>query len=278
VGPNAPGRLDAYARQWHISVTSVTKTETSLIAFGAREGHRVVLKVARKEDTEWKAGEFLSAFGGAGLVPPLEVGEGAVLMDRLMPGNDLTTLVLAGRDDDATAIIADIIGRMMTVQPSVPGISTPEQLAPEFELYRHTCDGLMPDQMIDKAERLWSELCASQKDVRIVHGDLHHYNVLFDERHGWLAIDPQGIHAEVEYELGASLRNPIDAPALLAQEQTVVRRLGIYEARLGLNVERALRWAYAQAVLSALWPTEPGVGVDMRRPFIAVATAMLRLV
>ena len=58
----ASDRLDEYARQWRVSVASVTKTETSLIAFGEREGHGVVLKVARREDTEWHAGELLPAF------------------------------------------------------------------------------------------------------------------------------------------------------------------------------------------------------------------------
>ena len=39
--------------------------------------------------------------------------------------------------------------------------------------------------------------------------DLQHYNVLFDSDRGWLAIDPKGVIGEVEYEIGASLRNPV---------------------------------------------------------------------
>lgn len=42
----ASERLDEYARRWHVSVTSLTKTETSLIAFGERDGQHIVLKVA----------------------------------------------------------------------------------------------------------------------------------------------------------------------------------------------------------------------------------------
>jgi streptomycin 6-kinase len=248
------------------------------MAFGERDARAVVLKVARGENGEWRSGELLTAFDGAGMVHALELGDGAVLLERLDPGNDLSTLVMSNRDDEATKILAGVIARMRTVRPSVPGVMTASHLTPEFQLYRHDCDGLMPSGMIDKAERLFVELCASQTDVRILHGDLHHYNVLFDARQGWLAIDPSGICAELEYEVGASLRNPIDAPALLAQEQTVVRRLAIYEERLGLNPEKAVRWAFSQAVLAALWPTEEGVGVDMRRPFIAAATAMLPLV
>jgi streptomycin 6-kinase len=43
--------------------------------------------------------------------------------------------------------------------------------------------------------------------------DLHHYNVLSDSGRGWLAIDPKGLVGEVEYEVGAAIRNPIDAMA-----------------------------------------------------------------
>jgi streptomycin 6-kinase len=92
-----------------------------------------------------------------------------------------------------------------------------------------------------------------------------------------VAIDPWGLQAETEFELGASLRNPIDAPALLAEQETVLRRLEIDERRLGLDADRALAWAFSQAVLAALWPTEEGVGVDMRVPFVAAATAMMPL-
>jgi streptomycin 6-kinase len=45
--------------------------------------------------------------------------------------------------------------------------------------------------------------------VRLLHGDLQHYNVLLDRKRGWLAIDPKGVVAEGEFELGAALRNPI---------------------------------------------------------------------
>jgi hypothetical protein len=36
-------------------------------------------------------------------------------------------------------------------------------------------------------------------------------------------------------------------------------------------------WAFSQAVLAALWPTEPGVGVDMTVPFVTAAHTMMPL-
>lgn len=235
-----------------------------------------MLKVIRHQKEEWHSGALLAAFGGAGLIRPLEFADGAVLLPRLQPGRTLTTLVLDGRDDEATGILAGVIGRMAAVRPAVAALPV-ESMVDEFDLYRHTCDGLMPDSMVAAAERLFAQLAASQSDVRVVHGDLHHCNVLFDRVQGWLAIDPQGIAAELEYEVGASLRNPIDAPAVVADSAVAARRLDIYCARLGLKRERALGWAFAQAVLAALWPVAKG-GTDMRPPFIAAARAMWRLI
>lgn len=281
---SARERLDACRHDWGVSVESVLETETSLIAFGARNGEGVVIKVARAETAEWRSGDLVSAFQGAGVVRCLAKREGAVLLDRVSPGHDLRSLVQHGRDDEATAILAGIIARMATAALETTNVGLMKYAEPadtlirEFQLYRHHGDGLMPAAMIEKAERIFAELCASQTDVGIRHGDLHHYNVLFDSRDGWVAIDPSGIHAELEYEVGASLRNPIDAPALLAQEQTVLRRLRIYEARLGLDSTRMLRWAFSQAVLAVLWPATGGAAVDARRSFVLAATAMSRLV
>src|SRR6266567_3540278 len=49
---------------------------------------------------------------------------------------------------------------------------------------------------------------ASSAEPVLVHGDLHHDNVLSSARAGWLAIDPKGVAAEPAYETAAMLRNP----------------------------------------------------------------------
>jgi streptomycin 6-kinase len=275
---SARQRLDEHAREWNVVVKSTKTTETSLVAFGVRGNQRVVLKVARHEGEEWRSGELLAAFNGNGLVRALDYTEGAVLLEELTPGNDLVSLCLGGRDDEATKVIAGIIKQMSSIRPSVPGFIFVRDLAAGFQRHRHNCDGLMLNGMVEKAELMFVELCESQGDIRLLHGDLHHYNVLFDSRLGWVAIDPWGLRAEIEYEIGASLRNPIAAPDLLAMETTVVNRLKLYEGCLEFNTARALRWAFSQAVLAALWPTEPGVGIDMRIPFTLAAKAMMPLI
>jgi streptomycin 6-kinase len=91
---------------------------------------------------------------------------------------------------------------------------------------------------------------------------------------GWLAIDPKGVVGEVEYEVGAALRNPIEHPDLFATRAIVERRLEQLAAAMALDVERALGWAFAQAVLAAVWEAEDGRRVDARAPVLRFAHAI----
>jgi streptomycin 6-kinase len=100
---------------------------------------------------------------------------------------------------------------------------------------------------------------------------LHHYNVLFDSERGWLAIDPKGVVGEVEYEIGAILRNPFSRPELFTSRNSIETRIKQLTERLHLEYERVLAWGFAQAVLSAIWDVEDGFPVDVMNPALRLA-------
>src|SRR5262249_53589959 len=143
-----------------------------------------------------------------------------------------------------------------------------------FERYIATNDTQIPRELVLHAHRVYFELAAAQREPALLHGDLHHYNVLHDERRGWVAIDPKGVVGELEYEIGAALRNPYERPELHASPEVIERRLGIYHAALGFDVDRARAWAFAQGVLSAIWSIEDGYAVDANHAGLRLATAI----
>lgn len=231
-----------------------------------------VLKTSdRAEDTR-RLGEVLRAFDGAAVVHPYEVVDRGVLMERLRPGYSAADLVARGRDDEATAVVADVIRRM---SPREPPAGTPSvmDLASAFRAYRSTGDRQIPPRLVDDAEHVYVELCETQRDTRLLHGDLHQQNILFDDVRGWVAIDPKGLVGEVAYEVGASLRNFIEAGMGVAPAATLKRRLEVFEQMLGLNRTRMARWAYAQGVLAAIWLVEDEGVVDPAHPFLAFVAA-----
>jgi streptomycin 6-kinase len=146
--------------------------------------------------------------------------------------------------------------------------------AKAFGRYLATGDNQVPKQLVGSAHRLYLSLCASQRGPRLLHGDLQHYNVLFDSERGWLAIDPKGVVGEVEYEVGAILRNPIERPELFTSPATIERRIKQLTAKLNLDHERVLAWGFAQAVLSAIWDIEDGFPLDTMNPALRLASAI----
>lgn len=266
-------RFEDRLRNWCVVVNRTLETESSLIGFGTRRDQPVVLKVIRRPGDEWRSGEILAAFDGRGVVRVHEYVEGAVLLERLSPGNSLVGVALNGGDDEATEILAGIIQKMSPGQ-LVEAPVTVEDWAKGFERYSASGDDQIPKSLVDNGYRVYLDLCRSQSSPRLLHGDLHHYNVLFDSDRGWLAIDPKGVVGEIEYEIGALLRNPYEQPEMFAQPSTVVRRLNLLASKLSLDFSRALAWGFAQAVLSAIWGIEDGLAVDAQNPGILLAEAI----
>lgn len=91
----------------------------------------------------------------------------------------------------------------------------------------------------------------------LLHGDLHHGNILAGTRKKWIAIDPKGVIGEPEYDVGAFLRNPMSI--LISNndvEDLIKRRIDTISKMTGYDKERITQWGFSQAVLSAIWAFE----------------------
>jgi streptomycin 6-kinase len=249
------------------------ETPSSLIAFGRRGAQPVVLKVIEQGGDEWRAGELASVFDGRGMARVYEWMDGALLLERLDPGTALVELTRSGRDDEATAILADVMAAMVPTR-SVNGCPTVQDWGSAFVRQASAARSQMPAELLSPAEQLYAELCATQRNPRLLHGDLHHYNVLHDRERGWLAIDPKGVVGELECEVGAALRNPNERPEYFADRAIVARRVDVFASALGLDAERIVAWAFAQAVLSAIWDLEDGLPVGRDHPSLLLAEAI----
>lgn len=79
------GPLQDKAAEWNVVLDETRETATSLLGFGVREGRRVVLKLTKVSD-EARGGKVLQAFGTSGAAEVYEAETGAVLLERLEPG------------------------------------------------------------------------------------------------------------------------------------------------------------------------------------------------
>ena len=270
---SALARLHQYARAWNVDVRAVVHAPLSLVAYGMRGDTPVVLKVLTEPGDEWWSGEVAGAFEGRGMTRVYEHAGGALLLERLRPGQPLTRVAIGESDAEATRILASLVAAM---SPGPPPRHSPsvETWVEGFDRHVVSGDRRIESALVAEARDTFVELAESQRDVRLLHGDLQHSNVLLDADRGWLAIDPKGVIGEVEYELGAMLRNPAERPNLFTDRATIERRVDQLAAELRLDRRRIVRWAFAQAVLSAIWEIEDGGSSGSDDPVVVLARVL----
>jgi streptomycin 6-kinase len=215
----------------------------------------------------------LRHYAGRGAVRLLaaDASVGALLLERVSPGQPLTELAL--RDDEAaTSIAAGVMQDLWAAPPAEHPFPTLDDWARAFDRLRAAYDGgtgPFPPGTIARAESLFHDLIASQADPVVLHGDLHHDNIL-SAGAGWQVIDPKGVIGEPAYEVGALLRNPGDLP-LRQPIAFTLRRVDQLAERLSLDQSRLLAWADAQLVLSCVWLVEDHGPDSDWQPWLAFA-------
>lgn len=217
---------------------------------------------ARGEDVVFKAGiprpdmdheiTAMRLYDGRGIARLLEAdaARGVMLLERLRPGKMLTTVP---EEERAVSIAAEVMRSLW--RPAPDGVDLPgvvEWLAAFSEhRARHGAADPLPPGALDRAEGMAADLLASSTERFVLHGDLHHFNILSAQRAPWLAIDPHGVIGERAYEIGAFLRNPT-----LQTREVTLRRFERFVEELGLDRGRARAWSYVNTVLSAVWTLE----------------------
>lgn len=249
--------LASALRRWRLTLEApARRTPAGWVAMVWRGPDRLVLKRPLVED-ERQAWRALAHYRGDGAVRLIDhAADGTMLLERADPGTPLTD---AGDDDGAMAILCGVAARLHRRDPPAGFFPVVEDWGDGFARHRSAGSGGIPAPLLDRAEALFAVLAASQGPRRLLHGDLHHDNVLFDEMRGWLAIDPKGVLGEPAYEPGAALRNPAEDFSRFADPAIIARRIAVIERELGFDRQRVLDWAFAQAVLSAIWSLEDGL-------------------
>ena len=217
------------------------------------DGSAVVLKLGVPNKEGRTEIEALRLYSGQGMARLLEAdaGQGALLLEQLLPGTPLTSVA---DDDTATALAGHVMRQLRLLLPTEHPFPTVEKWAAGLgRLREHFGGGTgpLPAALVARAEGLFRELLESSAAAVLLHGDLHHDNILAAERAPWLALDPKGVAGEPAYEAGALMRNPRPQPTAV-----LARRASILAEVLEIDRQRILAWSFAQAVLSAWWNIE----------------------
>ncbi|HEY4963930.1 MAG TPA: aminoglycoside phosphotransferase family protein [Candidatus Saccharimonadales bacterium] len=255
---NIPALIEEHEQQWSVEVLAPFPLSYNYVAPVTRaDGTQAVLKIGYPTDREFKSEiAALKVFNGEGIAQLLEADEekSVILIERITPGNALSSL---DDDNDATKIIARVMRQLHKPLPANHKFITIEDWAsaiPQYKKWYTAEQSPLPMSLVTKAEQLFERLIATSAPAMLVHGDLHHDNILDSGERGWVAIDPKGIAAEPAYEVAAMIRNPYEKLKEVTDLAPLLRqRIITLSQELNFDPQRILDWCFAQTMLSAVW-------------------------
>jgi len=224
----------------------------------------------------------LRAFEGHGAVRVLKQREGAILLERAMPGNSLKGY-FPEKEEESIQIVCDLIKKLHRAQiptghfPHIRDWLVAINWHIESHVESHGGDQTDPifTQALIKAQALKKHLLDTSPQDVFLHGDLHHGNIL-SHGDGYAMIDPKGVIGDPAFEVAAFIRNPI--PDLLEAPDAaaiITARIHGFASRLDMAPQRIMQWCYSQAVLSWVWNIEDGLCPDYFRNLTILFEAMI---
>ena len=255
-----PELVEVLASRWSLTLNApFAGIELNYVAPAVRaDGTRCVLKVSRHVGETRNEIAALRLWDGAGAARLLDADPeiGALLVERLEPGTMLSTVAEAD-DDQASVIAAGILRQLWQPVPADDhGLRPLENWCAAYDrngaALMGGVDGF-PAALFQRADELRRDLLASTTTNSMLHGDMHHFNVLRAQRADWLAIDPKGLFGDCAFDVCQFFRNPHRVPRRVNS-----RRLDILCAELGLDRQRTRDWCFVHAVLDACWDFEDG--------------------
>lgn len=235
------------------------------------DGREVVVKIGVPNRELYTEIAALRLYNGHGIcrLYAADPDWGVLVIERLRPG---TMLLDMADDAAATAVAAQVMQKLWRPVPNndigkFPTIARWAHGLHDLRAQFNGGTGPFPRKLIETAESIFADLLASTSEPVLLHGDLHHYNILSATRQPWLAIDPKGVIGEPCYEVGAFMRNPLDLAKWPDLQQVLSRRADVFADILGFERERILAWSLAQEILSKWWDYED-IEQDWNNPLI----------
>jgi streptomycin 6-kinase len=263
-----PQIVREWCERWDITLAPEVPTlSLNLVLFGSSLEHgQVVLKLSPPHDEVRAEVEATRAATGPGLVRLIasDPDVSIMLMERVIPGTPLRTLTENGTmdDEESTRIAASEMQKMWVEPPEGHHLFPLDRWFQALFTYHEAHpdgEGPLPHHLVELAVAQARDVLATQCERVVLHGDVHHDNILADSEHGWTLIDFKGLVGERGYDIGTWMRNPPGLETWPDLPQVIDRRLDIFAEELRIDRTRLWQWSIVHAVLSTCWTLEGNV-------------------
>jgi len=250
--------LGEWCRTWQIELEQIEPPDTfNVVLFGhSQKVGDVVLKISPPTFESLAELEAVRQASGPGFARLIDADPSIslIMLERIRPGFMLQDAGLS--DDEATRTGAAKMREFWREPQVVNDLIPLERWAKELLTHHPRKHPRAPADLLAIGKDIAHELLSSPTSRTMLHGDLHHQNILLDEHDRWITIDPKGLIGERGYDIATWMMNPW---GILLQDDYVDignRRLDIFAEVLGEDRDRLAKWAVFHAALSLCWSLE----------------------
>jgi len=269
VSASPSGPFEPWLARWALTPDGAPIVTQSSRLLPVRQGGRPAMLKIATEPEERRGAALMPWWEGDGAVRVLALEEEALLMERAMGTRSLIAMARAGQDDEASRVLCATAARL-----HLPRLQPPPDLVPLPRWFAQLGPAAArKGGILARCARVAERLLADPRESVVLHGDLHHGNVLDCGARGWCAIDPKGLAGERCFDFANILRDPDFEIAVTPGR--MARQVAVIAAAAGLDPVRLLQWVFAFAGLSAAWIFDDGGDPRLDLAVAAIAEAEL---
>lgn len=220
---------------------------------------------------------FLNEYAGGPFcrVYASDVPNGVILLERILPGTRL-------RETEA------LEERLLAFTELYRNLHRAPQDAREYPTYlgwvqriaqfmQSQSEHTALSAYMQQAERLCAALCAEYPKQMLLHGDLHHDNILLGDGGQYRVIDPKGVVGDPVFDLPRFVLNEFYGCDDLPYDvyRTRVEAIAAYfEKNLGVPARVTKQCVFIETAMAHCWNVESGEAPNLRE--VAYAEAVMR--
>ena len=257
-----PETLKSCRKKWGLTLgRAVDEIKRNFVGYvRLPNGEEAILKVGEPDADFISQMEALTFYEGRSINKLIDFDKdlGAMLLERLRPGT-----MLASHPNRKERV--EITGRILVDLHKTPPPATHH--LPHFQDWMdeacrdiRNCTDLERArpylEQIPRAQAILNTLKAPEEPQRLLHGDLHHWNILSDALRGWMAIDPSGVIGASCLDAGRFIGNAMDFddnPSKSKMREILLESIRILSDALGEREERIFAGAFCDKITSSGW-------------------------
>lgn len=278
-------KIYAAIKQWKLTeVKAIYENQYKAVYSAISEEYGPVI-LKRNHDARQLGEEYemLHKLNGNGCckVFAYDAENGMLLEERLIPGMVLREEENLNKRIEVFASIFHKIHYAVDCDIKVQNDNAQSHIAPSYmtwleDIYQFCVKNDMNKELTEKAE-LARDICAEMftkyPERMMLHGDLHHDNILQKSDGTYAMIDPKGVIGPQILEVARFIMNEIDTKYTTSAENHMYEVVQCVSNTLGFPLEDVVKVYFMEVILGNVWSVEDGEEINAEE--IELATRIL---